>query len=253
MTYTITKNAQFNSLEITFNGKPCEAVRNALKQIRFRGHSVKRVWYGYATEEAARAAIEAADQPLTIPTVKEVDPGTLYAGWEGGNNRKWNTDKELKAFILADLKKAGIPATIRFNRAGYLTSLTATITISSADLRPFENWKEHFHVTAGHWHYYTDEAGKLCDIYGEQFYSLPAAEQKKMLENIARTTYGLEIKHLSNSNIYHSADVAVLNEAGQKKLETVLAIVDSYNRDCSNSMVDYFDRSIYDHYTFKIA
>ena len=253
MTYTIRKNAQFNSLEITFNGKPSEAVRNALKALRFRWHSAKKVWYGYATEEAVRAAIEATEQPLTIPPVKEVDPGTLYAGWEGGNNRKWNTDKELKAFILADLKKAGVPASIRFNRAGYLTSITVTMKISAGDLRPFEDWKEHFHIKAGQWNYYTDESGKLCDIYGDRFYSLPENEQEEMLENIARTTYGLEIKYLSNSNIYHSADVAVLNESGQKKLEIVLAIVGSYNRDCSNSMIDYFDRSIYDHYTFKIA
>ena len=253
MTYTISNNPQFKSLEISFNGKPSEAVRDALKALRFRWHSVKKVWYGYSTEEAARAAIETAGQPLTIPPVKEVYPGTLYAGWEGGNNRKWNTEKELKAFILADLKKAGIPATIRFNKAGYITSLTLTVTISSADVRPFEDWKEHFHVKAGQWNYYTDETGKLCDIYGEQFYSLPSDDQQKMLENIARTTYNLEIKHLSNNNIYHSADVAALSESGQKKLETILAIMDSYNRDCSNSMVDYFDRSIYDHYSFKIA
>ena len=31
MTYTITKNEQFNSIEINFDGKPCEAIRDALK------------------------------------------------------------------------------------------------------------------------------------------------------------------------------------------------------------------------------
>ena len=251
--YTIAVNPQFNSLEISFDGKPSEQIRQALKDLKFRWHSVKKVWYGYASEEETKAALETAEQPLTIPPVKEVDLGTLYEGWEGGNARKWNSDKELKSFILADLKKVGIPATIRFNRAGYLTSLTATITISSSDIRPFEDWKENFHVTAGHWHYYRNESGKLCDIYGENYYSLPTAEQQKMFDNIAATTYELEKDHLKNSNIYHSADVAVLSESGQKKLEVVLAIVDSYNRDCSNSMIDYFDRSIYDHYSFKIA
>lgn len=56
--YTITKNEQFNSLEISFNGKPCEAVREALKELRFRWHGQRRIWYGYKDEETVRAAIE---------------------------------------------------------------------------------------------------------------------------------------------------------------------------------------------------
>ena len=58
--YTITANASYNSIEISFAEKPSAAVREALKALRFRWHSVKRVWYGYATEAAAREAIEAA-------------------------------------------------------------------------------------------------------------------------------------------------------------------------------------------------
>lgn len=61
MEYTITKNPDYNSLEITFPGKPSEAVRNALKALKFRWHNIKRVWYGYTTEDAAKAAIDGAD------------------------------------------------------------------------------------------------------------------------------------------------------------------------------------------------
>lgn len=53
MTYTITPNPEFNSIEILFDGKPSEEIRAALKALRFRWHSVKKVWYGYTTEEAA--------------------------------------------------------------------------------------------------------------------------------------------------------------------------------------------------------
>lgn len=56
--YTITKNPDYNSLEISFTEKPTEEVRNALKALKYRWHSVKHVWYGYTTEEEARAAIE---------------------------------------------------------------------------------------------------------------------------------------------------------------------------------------------------
>lgn len=47
MNYTIAKNNQFNSIEINFSGKPCEAIRSALKNIGFRWNSVRRIWYGY--------------------------------------------------------------------------------------------------------------------------------------------------------------------------------------------------------------
>ena len=58
--FTITANAAYNSIEISFDSKPSEAVREALKALRFRWHSVKRVWYGYADEATVREAIEAA-------------------------------------------------------------------------------------------------------------------------------------------------------------------------------------------------
>lgn len=57
MTYTITENPGYNSLEITFTEKPEQAVRDALKALRFRWHRVKKVWYGYARREAVEAAL----------------------------------------------------------------------------------------------------------------------------------------------------------------------------------------------------
>ena len=59
--YTITKNPAFNSIEVVFPGKPSENVREALKNLRFRWHNVKKLWYGYAEEETVRAAIDNAE------------------------------------------------------------------------------------------------------------------------------------------------------------------------------------------------
>ena len=42
MTYTIAKNPEFNSNEISFDCKPSEAVREALKALKFRWHGVKK-------------------------------------------------------------------------------------------------------------------------------------------------------------------------------------------------------------------
>lgn len=56
--YSIAVNPQFNSIEISFNEKPSEQIREALKALKFRWHGVKKCWYGYSTEAEARKAIE---------------------------------------------------------------------------------------------------------------------------------------------------------------------------------------------------
>lgn len=66
MGYTLTHNAQFGSLEITFDGKPEQAIRDALKTLRFRWNGVRRVWYGYADEEITRAALDGANVGGTV-------------------------------------------------------------------------------------------------------------------------------------------------------------------------------------------
>lgn len=90
MEYTITRNEAFNSLEITFDGKPSEAVRDALKALRFRWHGVKKLWYGYTDEETVKAAIDGkpvkASKPATKPAEKVnkfgVKVGDLFhASW----------------------------------------------------------------------------------------------------------------------------------------------------------------------------
>lgn len=76
MTYTITHNEAFNSLEISFDSKPSEAVRDALKSLKFRWHRMKGVWYGYTTEEAVKSAIDGAECSTTTeskPTEKPTE------------------------------------------------------------------------------------------------------------------------------------------------------------------------------------
>lgn len=98
MNYTITRNTDFNSIEITFDGKPSEEVRAALKALRFRWHGQKKVWYGYATEDAARAAIEgqsseeASTAPKSTPKAGKVTKATQKAKGTEQNHIRiyWN-------------------------------------------------------------------------------------------------------------------------------------------------------------------
>ena len=99
MEYTITKNPDYNSLEITFSEKPTEEIRSALKALKFRWHSVKRVWYGYTTEEEARDAIEGKREE-SKPERKE-DPKANKFGVKVGDlfHASWGYDQTNNDFF----------------------------------------------------------------------------------------------------------------------------------------------------------
>ena len=267
MNATYTINTELGGIEITFDEKPSDEVREEMKSAGFRWHKVKKVWYAKQNAErirlAERLAIhvenEVTPEPLEIPPDEFVDGGGLYDGWQGGNRAKWGTEKELKALLLADFKKAGISATIRFGRGGYTTSLIVTIKITAADIMSFDDWVANF----DEWFKY----GMSYDYKVEGRYHTIQGCDLFCLMN-SRDADGNRIIDASTTDILHSlyedrvacvtsghtiyGDVSVFTASGKKKHDTVRAIVHSYNRDCSNTMVDYFDRSIYDSYAFKL-
>ena len=69
--FTISDNVEHGSLEITFDSKPSDAVRDVLKENKFRWHKAKKVWYGYGSREdiqnALHAAYKAADTADKAP------------------------------------------------------------------------------------------------------------------------------------------------------------------------------------------
>lgn len=128
MTYTITHNAEFNSLEITFDGKPAQAIRDALKALRFRWHGQKKVWYGYSTEEAVKAAIDGG-KVEKIPakkTEKRTKQDHVKIYWNGikidggklircfyslDNNAEHATSVSISARDYSDLPRDILPVT----------------------------------------------------------------------------------------------------------------------------------------------
>lgn len=88
MEYAINKNANFNSLEITFAGKPDEQTRNALKANGYRWHGVRRIWYGYTDEQTIRAALDgvtienANEQTTSAKTPERTAKNRLPSLWE---------------------------------------------------------------------------------------------------------------------------------------------------------------------------
>jgi N12 class adenine-specific DNA methylase len=66
--FTIRNNAEHGSLEISFEGKPSDEVRHALRENKFRWHKVKKVWFGYTDRQTITDALHkayAADEAQT--------------------------------------------------------------------------------------------------------------------------------------------------------------------------------------------
>lgn len=97
MEYTITKNAQFNSLEIAFAGKPSEKVREALKALKFRWHAQKKIWYGYTDEETARAAINGQENGQTEENAETVTDNSteIKAQFVAALREVWGKDEKM--------------------------------------------------------------------------------------------------------------------------------------------------------------
>ena len=70
--YTITDNTEYNSIEIKFNEKPSEAIRDVLKANKFRWNGKRQVWYGKTSHEAIMEALgQAYETEKTATTGKE--------------------------------------------------------------------------------------------------------------------------------------------------------------------------------------
>lgn len=58
MKYELKRNADYNSIEISFDAKPTAEIIQGLKALKYRWHSAKKVWYGYTTENEVLAVLE---------------------------------------------------------------------------------------------------------------------------------------------------------------------------------------------------
>lgn len=277
----ISINKEHNGIEINFDSKPSADIREQLKSNGFRWHKVNKVWYAKNTGKTMELASkisreigngkELADQcaeiarekfeSLDIPGAKFVEGGGLYDGWEGGNHSKWHSDAELKECLRADFKKAGIKATFRFPRCGYLTSLVVTITLPrETSIKSYDEWLNGTNTLRAvnwwcgcGWITYRDSDGKIKDIHEDAVAVLPEDERERLGEIVRHFEYNRCIDIVQDENTHYKRSEDVLSESAAKALNLARRIVASYNRDCTNSMVDYFDRSIYDDYRIKFA
>lgn len=260
MNYTITNNSQYNSIEISFDGKPSADVRDALKALRFRWHGAKRVWYGYATQDAVVDAIAGADTTAAQDTAtgagkaqeraKAARKSINLDGIE--NNRKTCSGAELAAVIRADLKARGAAGvTIRAGKATYTDTITATVTMTAEDFRSVEEaaarggWEQFFRAqnygidVGGVWYH---NAGKNSISSGSRWDDASEDSNADILRQFWRERlpkFSVNHHHIERKNYPEITDAAF------ERLESIYKIINSYNWDHSDSMTDYYDVGFY--------
>ena len=131
--------------------------------------------------------------------------------------------------------------------------MDVTIRMSADAVKPFEAFNDPDWRPGDGWYGYTDENGNHRDIFGSAFWALSEAEQDELLPLIQRNRYDVALRCLQSCSSHHPDEEQLLTDEARKVWDTAHAIVASYNRDQSNSQIDYFDRDIYDHYCVKLA
>ena len=103
--YAIATNPQFNSLEISFNEKPSENIRTALKGLGFRWNPKKSIWYGFASPEEVAAALGTESAPQTKPSKADQNHIRIYY-----NGLKVDGGDLVRCFYFKDGDKINITA-----------------------------------------------------------------------------------------------------------------------------------------------
>ena len=97
--FTITDNAEYGSLEISFDGKPPKAVLDALKGNKFRWHKTKKVWYGKTDRQTITDALNAAYE------AENAEPATAEPVQSDFEKKFWNASQEERDEVVEAINK----------------------------------------------------------------------------------------------------------------------------------------------------
>lgn len=126
--FTITDNTEFGTLEIKFDGKPSDAIRNVLKEHKFRWHGKKGIWYGKGERaDIVKALREAYQNENVVETTetKEITPITAEETTDDNKNTDpaYDVVKSVKDYEEADVYgrlENVISRVPRFSTGGFL-------------------------------------------------------------------------------------------------------------------------------------
>ena len=240
--YRIRDNYKFNSREVEFDGKPDEAIRDALKGLKMRWHNVNKCWYGYATEQQIRDAIFAA-----TPEIAQTETAVVTDGYMGGGavygakSNRCLYGADLSTAIREDIKHAGIKdASVRVKSYSGGQSITVTLRVPSAGFVSLEDYVSGYTFAYNRSWIQTPDG----EIHIDKYYTLDADEQERVRKYAAEQSYKHYTGHEHDRRGNFDRD-EYLTPQYVRTVGTLIKIIEAYRYDESNGMVDYFNTNFY--------
>lgn len=248
MPTTYRRNEEHKGIEIIFDAKPNEEIRDSLKENGFRWHRQKKLWYAKETEERLSLAERIAEGNHMSDWTGETSDGYLGAiRWDGAKSGKHLYGAELSKAIREDLKKHGIKGcTVSVSTYSMGQSITVKVKCDDSDFISFEEYKAKRSLNDFNSSYWiaTNESGSEVISRDEFFCLKDKEEQARILELNNRKEYERE-KKANICHGYHLDSYKAFTDKFMQKIKNINACILSYNYDDSNGMVDYFDTNFY--------
>lgn len=254
-------NEAHNGIEITFSSRPEADTLATLKTNGFRWHRGGGYWYAKQTPERLALAEQIANGATEAPKTEAAPEDyytTLTDGYMGAiestgsvyASGKCLYGAELSKAIREALKKCSIGGvSVRVSTYAGGQSIGVTVKATEADTMTEAEYIESTKTDLrGIW-FVTPE--------GEQIHrdSIPWHDTERaaaIIEATHRQEYHNIIKDMHGyGHQYHSGEP--FKAAFVNKIEAIKRILNAFNHDDSNSMVDYFDRHFYEDIIIKAA
>ena len=259
MTTTYMLNQEFNGIEIYFDSKPAQAIIDTLKNARWRWHRAKKCWYNKQSDSTLAMAQNLADGKETPKTDENSEAaiglktggktGSGYLGggeWTGVNYGKFHSYGDINKAVKKEMQRLfpGVKFKTRGQSYSGGQSSHFYIFLCTDELfKPMGERVQAFREIARHTHWLRMADGTEIfarDATPEQMDEHAAVAAGRVEEHYTIDEH--RIPDREDENIYSAYATRIMNKAQ--------SLYASFIHDNTNSMVDYFDRNLYDSYSF---
>ncbi len=178
-------------------------------------------------------------------------------GWKGKNYDIHMDIKDIAKIIRSQFRKKfpNYKISVKISRFSGGESLTAKVWMHLSDLMPKDQFVKQasetpWNYSHGYWFGYPDANGRWQNIPAENLYNMSMEEKIEIFDRY----YDYYINHYTNDEYadinYGAEPIPLLYD---EPLKYVKGLIDSFNYDDSNSMVDYFNVNFYDHIYYAYA
>ena len=177
--YSIVPNNKFNSIEVSFTGKPDDNTRAALKALAFRWNPKKSVWYGFSDVETVENAINGVSIEA-VATEKASKVRNIASLWERTKvdsipeHNKRESTREVARQTREHMRERfpELKISCRIGKGGWAAANEVIFEFVSGcyakDSEAFEAIEEY--VKAWLWSFNYDNSDSMTDYFDRNFY-----------------------------------------------------------------------------------